>query len=193
MRRTTMLWEVFVTRFEEAFGQYRRHAGFHGARRLPFGRTGAVAPGCALSRIHRADSRRAADGCDADPVIREGGHDYFANVAPALGRLLGIPGLRLDTRLTGLLAFIYSYHYLNWFIKAEVIRWNEMTKGRLALVGAASGASTALYFYDYAFGFTVLLAFSLAHIVLEFPVKSLALRQLASAAGTGVMKAVQRA
>jgi hypothetical protein len=24
MRRTTMLWEVFVTRFEEAFGQYRR-------------------------------------------------------------------------------------------------------------------------------------------------------------------------
>ena len=24
MRRPTMLWEVFVTRFEEAFGQYRR-------------------------------------------------------------------------------------------------------------------------------------------------------------------------
>jgi hypothetical protein len=24
MRRTTMLWEVYVTRFEEAFGQYRR-------------------------------------------------------------------------------------------------------------------------------------------------------------------------
>jgi hypothetical protein len=43
-----------------------------------------------------------------------------------------------------------------------------MTKERLALVAAASGASTALYFYDYAFGFTVLLAFSLALIVLEF-------------------------
>src|SRR5215467_15761821 len=25
MRRTTMLWEVFVRRFEEAFEQYRRH------------------------------------------------------------------------------------------------------------------------------------------------------------------------
>jgi hypothetical protein len=24
MRRTETLWEVFVTRFEEAFGQYRR-------------------------------------------------------------------------------------------------------------------------------------------------------------------------
>jgi len=39
------------------------------------------------------------------------------------------------------------------------------------LVAAASVASTALYFYDYAFGFTVLLALSLVHIVLEFPAR----------------------
>jgi hypothetical protein len=102
------------------------------------------------------------------PSFAKAGEDYIANVAPALGRLLGIPGLRLDTRLTSLLAFVYTYHYLNWFIKAEIIHWNRMTKERLALVAAASGASTALYFYDYAFGFTVLLAFSLALIVLEF-------------------------
>jgi hypothetical protein len=37
--------------------------------------------------------------------------------------------LQLDTRLTSLLAFIYTYHYLNWFIKAEVIRWNEHEQG----------------------------------------------------------------
>jgi len=127
------------------------------------------------------------------PSFDEAGHDYFANVAPALGRLFGIPNLRLDTRLTSLLAFIYTYHYLNWFIKAEVIRWNDMTKSRLALVGAASAASTALYFYDYALGFTVLLAFSLMHIVLEFPLNSLALRQLGAAVGASMIKAVQRA
>jgi hypothetical protein len=127
------------------------------------------------------------------PSFDKAGHDYFANVAPAWGRLFGIPNLRLDTRLTSLLAFIYTYHYLNWFIKADVIRWNEMTKGRLALVGAASAASTALYFYDYAFGFTVLLAFSLAHIVLEYPLNSLALRQLGAAAGASVLKVAQRA
>jgi hypothetical protein len=127
------------------------------------------------------------------PSFAKAGEDYFANVAPALGRLLGIPGLRLDTRLTSLLAFVYTYHYLNWFIKAEIIHWNRMTKGRLALVAAASAASTALYFYDYAFGFTVLLAFSLAHIVLEFPLNSLALRQLGAAIGGSVAKAVQRA
>ena len=68
-----------------------------------------------------------------------------------------------------------------------------MTKQRLALVVAASAASTALYFYDYALGFTVLLAFSLAHIVLEFPLNSLALRQLGAAIGQSLAKAVQRA
>lgn len=127
------------------------------------------------------------------PSFAKAAEDYFANVAPALGRLFGIDGLRLDTRLTSLLAFIYTYHYLNWFIKAEVIRWNQMTRGRLALVVAASAASTALYFYDYALGFTVLLAFSLAHIVLEFPLNGLALRQLGAAIAATLGKAVQRA
>jgi len=127
------------------------------------------------------------------PSFAKAGESYFANVAPALGRLLGTPDLRLDTRLTSLLAFVYTYHYLNWFIKAEIIHWNQMTKGRLALVVAASAASTALYFYDYAFGFTVLLAFSLAHVVLEFPLNGLALRQLGAAVGQSLVKAVQRA
>ena len=126
------------------------------------------------------------------PSFAAAGHDYFANVGPALGRLFGIPNLLLDTRLTSLLAFVYTYHYLNWFIKAEVIHWNQMSRGRLAIVVAASGASTALYFYDYAFGFTVLLALSLAHIVLEFPLNSLAMRQLGQAMGTSVTKAIQQ-
>ena len=126
------------------------------------------------------------------PSFEKAGQDYFANVGPALGRLFGVRDLRLDTRLTSLLAFIYTYHYLNWFIKAEVIRWNQMTKGRLALVAAASAASTALYFYDYAFGFSVLLAFSLAHVVLEFPLDSLALRQLGAAIGQSMSKVVRQ-
>lgn len=127
------------------------------------------------------------------PSFAKAGHDYFANVAPALGRLLGIRNLQLDTRLISLLAFVYTYHYLNWFIKAEVIHWNKISRTRLAAVVAASAASTGLYFYDYALGFTVLLAFSLTHIVLEFPLNALALRQLGAAVGTGAMKMAHRA
>jgi hypothetical protein len=116
------------------------------------------------------------------------GQEYFGNVGPALGRLFGIPDLKLDTRLTSLLAFVYTYHYLNWFIKADVIRWADVPKARLALTLAASAASTALYFYDYAFGFTFLLALSLVHILLEFPLNSLALRELGAAASQGVLR-----
>ncbi|MBW7971319.1 hypothetical protein [Bradyrhizobium sp. BR 10289] len=107
--------------------------------------------------------------------------DYLGNVGPALGRLFGVPSLVLDTRLTSLLAFVYTYHYLNWFIKADVIRWAAVPKPRLAAMAAASAASTALYFYDYALGFTLLLAVSLIHILLEFPLDALALRQLGAA------------
>src|SRR6202008_4314779 len=95
------------------------------------------------------------------PAFAEVARDYFGNVAPALGRLFGVPGLRLDARLTGLLAFVYTYHYLNWFIKADVIRWTDIPPARLALVAIISAASTALYFYDYALGFSVVLAISL--------------------------------
>jgi hypothetical protein len=119
------------------------------------------------------------------PSFAQAAKDYFGNVGPALSRLFGIRGVTLDTRLTSLLAFVYTYHYLNWFIKADVIRWADIPRARLVLVAAASTAATALYFYDYAFGFTFLLALSLIHILLEFPLDSLALRQLAAAAQSG--------
>jgi hypothetical protein len=126
------------------------------------------------------------------PSFAKVAQEYFGNVAPALGRLLGIANVKLDTRLTSLLAFVYTYHYLNWFIKAEVIRWADISRTRLALIVAASAASTALYFYDYTFGFTVLLALSLVHVVLEFPLNGLALRQLGAAIGQGVLHRTHR-
>jgi hypothetical protein len=126
------------------------------------------------------------------PAFAKIAQEYFGNVAPALGRLLGIANVKLDTRLTSLLAFVYTYHYLNWFIKAEVIRWADISRTRLALIVAASASSTALYFYDYTFGFTVLLALSLVHVVLEFPLNSLALRQLGAAIGQSVLHRTHR-
>jgi len=121
------------------------------------------------------------------PTFGQAAREYFGNVAPALGSVLGIPDLTLDTRFTSLLAFIYSYHYLNWFIKADVIRWADIPRSRLILVCAASAASTALYAFNYALGFTVLLALSLLHVVLEFPLNTLALRQLGAAIGQAAL------
>lgn len=123
------------------------------------------------------------------PGLASAAHDYFGGVAPALGRLFAIPDLKLDTRLTSLLAFVYTYHYLNWFIKADVIRWADVPRRRLAIVIAASAGSTALYFYNYTYGFILVLALSLAHVLLEFPLNALSVRQLSAIAAGGVRRA----
>ena len=118
------------------------------------------------------------------PAFAKAAHEYFGDVGPALGKLFGGADLKLDTRLTSLLAFVYTYHYLNWFIKVDVIRWADVPKARLALMIAASAGSTALYFYNYSWGFILLLVLSLAHVVLEFPLNALSLRQLGGAAAS---------
>lgn len=116
------------------------------------------------------------------PALAELGETYFGGVAPALGRLVGVPDLQFGGRITGLLSFVYTYHYLNWFIKADVIRWAAIPRPRLAIIAALSAASTALYFYSYTIGLSVLLAVSLGHVLLEFPLNGLTIRQLGSAA-----------
>jgi hypothetical protein len=120
------------------------------------------------------------------PTFAEYGRDYFGGVAPALGRLVGVRDLGLDVRLGALLGFMYTYHYFNWFIKADLLRWFDMPRARMALVGAGSVASTGLYFYDYALGFSILLALGMVHVFLEFPLNALTIRQLGDAIGRGV-------
>jgi hypothetical protein len=105
---------------------------------------------------------------------------YFGQVGDALGELFGRGKWPLDARLAGLLSFVYTYHYLNWFIKVKVINWHAVSKWRLCAIGALSLAATATYFYDYTLGFTVLLSLSLLHVMLEFPLNTISIRQLGS-------------
>jgi hypothetical protein len=121
------------------------------------------------------------------------GYHYFGGVAPALGQVLHVPDLSFDSRSTGLLSFVYTYHYLNWFIKADVIGWRRIPAGRLSVIIVLSVAATGLYFYDYAKGFTVLLALSLLHVVLEFPLNTVSIRQLAGIAAQGFGRQVRAA
>jgi hypothetical protein len=127
------------------------------------------------------------------PHFADVARNYFGTVGKALGALFGTGDIALDRRLTGLLAFVYIYHYLNWFIKADIIRWAEIPPARWLMVGAVSASSTALYFYDYALGFSVLLSLSLVHVVLEFPLNALAARQLGDAIGNSVLRRLRSA
>jgi hypothetical protein len=116
------------------------------------------------------------------PEFAHLGEYYFGPVAPTLGAIFGVPNLQFAGRITGLLSFVYTYHYLNWFIKADIIRWTSMPRPRLIGVVVLSVASSAFCFYDYAFGITVLLLVSLIHVLLEFPLNTIALRELAGLA-----------
>jgi hypothetical protein len=68
-----------------------------------------------------------------------------------------------------LIAFAYTYHYLNWFSKTSVIKWHEVSKKWLATVVIVWLASVGLYFYDYMVGLKALLLLSMLHVFLEFP------------------------
>jgi len=115
------------------------------------------------------------------PRLASFGQEYFGDVAPALGAMLGIADLKFDARLTGVLSFIYTYHYLNWFIKADVVRWADVSRARLATIAGLSLGATGLYFYNYTYGFMVLVLLSLTHVLLEFPLNSISIRQLGTA------------
>lgn len=118
-------------------------------------------------------------------MLAQLGRHYFGSVAPALGQVLHLSNFKFDARATGLLSFVYTYHYLNWFIKADVIGWRRIPPMRLAAIVALSAAATGIYFYDYVTGFAVLLALSMIHVVLEFPLNTVSIRQLAGAAAQG--------
>lgn len=71
--------------------------------------------------------------------------------------------------LMSVIAFSYTYHYLNWFSKTSLIKWHRVPARRLVLMGVLWALSVALYIYNYKLGLGVLLSLSLLHVVLEFP------------------------
>jgi hypothetical protein len=75
----------------------------------------------------------------------------------------------LALSLMAFIAFAYLYHYLNWFSKTSVIRWNDISRTRLVAVIALWLVSVGLYAYDTAVGFQWLFFLSFSHVLLEFP------------------------
>jgi hypothetical protein len=85
----------------------------------------------------------------------------------------------LGMRIQGFIAFAYTYHYLNWFSKVEVIKWHkELTTKKLAIVVLLSITSIGLYIYSYSVGVLVLLAVSLLHVLLELPLNVITAKQV---------------
>lgn len=72
-------------------------------------------------------------------------------------------------KIQAFIAFSYTYHYLNWFSKTEVIRWHEVPKPWLVLTVLVWIGSVLLYRYHYQTGLLALFFLSMLHVFLEFP------------------------
>lgn len=74
-----------------------------------------------------------------------------------------------STPMFGFLAFAYTYHYLNWFSKVEIIRWHKVPRNWLVSIVVAYVLLLGLYVVNFTWGFRVSLFLSIVHVVLELP------------------------
>lgn len=75
----------------------------------------------------------------------------------------------LGLKIQRFIAFAYTYHYLNWFSKTNVIRWHQVPKRLLVTTLFIWILSVGLYWYDYKTGTLALFFLSITHVFLEFP------------------------
>lgn len=78
------------------------------------------------------------------------------------------------------LAFVFTYHYLNWFSKTQLIRWHAVSRTTGAVMIGVWLSSVALYLYDYRLGILALSFLSMLHVLLEFPLNQWTFLELGS-------------
>ena len=68
-----------------------------------------------------------------------------------------------------LIAFAYTYHYLNWFSKTSIIKWHEIPMRRTVMIVGLWLVAVGIFAYSYEKGMIALYVLSILHVMLEFP------------------------
>jgi hypothetical protein len=82
------------------------------------------------------------------------------------------------------IAFAYTYHYLNWFSKTEIIRWHKVPKARFIAVIVIWIVSLVLYASSYSLGLRWLYFLSFCHVLLEFPLNMVSITGIGKELGS---------
>ncbi len=106
-------------------------------------------------------------------------YSFFRVVNTSIYNVLGFGNLRMDdaalffdseaVAIMRFIAFAYTYHYLNWFSKTSVIKWNQISKRRMEVIALLWATSVILYLFSYTVGFYALFLLSMLHVFFEFP------------------------
>jgi len=75
----------------------------------------------------------------------------------------------IGLQIQGFIAFAYTYHYLNWFSKTEVIQWHKIPRSWMIATIIVWLGGMGLYLYNIRLGLAALIFISLMHVFLEFP------------------------
>ena len=102
----------------------------------------------------------------------------FDNLVDYVVYLVSMEGRLNSHAVLAFLSFAYTYHYLNWFSKTEIIKWHLIPRKRLAVIIALYLISIGIYLIDFKTGFLVLSFLSLTHVVLEFPLNAVSVRMI---------------
>lgn len=76
----------------------------------------------------------------------------------------------IGLKIQSFIAFAYTYHYLNWFAKINIIGWaKSISKINISVIILIWLFAIGLYLYNFRLGLIVLFFMSLGHVLLEFP------------------------
>jgi hypothetical protein len=108
------------------------------------------------------------------PLTREIGRAIYHEPISAATLLQS----RAAMLITRFFAYAYTYHYLNWFSKTQVIKWHQIPLRQYVVIFALWGATIALYFINYKMGIAASYFLSMMHVVLEFPLNFQSFRDI---------------
>ena len=102
----------------------------------------------------------------------------FDDLSEYLAKIFSFNGNVDSDAMLGFLSFAYTYHYLNWFSKTEVIKWHLIPKARLVFITGIYVVSVGIYLVNFQIGLVVLLFLSVLHVMMEFPLNAFAIKSL---------------
>lgn len=94
----------------------------------------------------------------------------FSKINAILNQIFSEDNSIFNFKIQTFIAFAYTYHYLNWFGKTNLIGWAKaINTTQMIIILLFWSISVSLYLYDYSLGLMILFFMSLAHVLLEFP------------------------
>lgn len=88
------------------------------------------------------------------------------------------------------LAFAYTYHYLNWFSKTSIIKWHKIEKKKLIAAVSVWIVAVTLYTVNFRAGSVALFVLSALHVILEFPLNMLSIKEVTAPLNPFIRKRV---